>query len=132
VPTKPEYAYQIELFDTNGVAVPKTAAGKKMGTKFLDFDQKSAVIRSTAGPEPNAMRTMVMEIVGGERSPSPFTLRPSDLFEITKPGNYTLRMRFQIVAFPSGGLNHGYTNSLISFPPLDYPLVKPDTIPKRP
>lgn len=124
-PVKPEYAYQVELFDTNGVAVPKTAAGKRAGTKFLDFCLKTAVVRLTFGPEPNAMRTMVIEKVGAERSPNLFTFRPSDLFEISKPGNYTLKIHLQIIAFPRTGPNRGeYTNKLIRFPPLDYPLVK--------
>jgi hypothetical protein len=37
-PTQPEYAYQVDLFDTNGVAMPKTELGEKVGSNFLDFD----------------------------------------------------------------------------------------------
>ena len=70
---------------------------------------------------------MVIEKVGAERSPNLFTFRPSDLFEMSKPGNYTLKIHLQIIAFlPRTGPNRGeYTNNLMSrFPPLDYPLVK--------
>ena len=38
IPAEPEYAYQVELLDTNGMVMPKTELGKKVGTKFLDFD----------------------------------------------------------------------------------------------
>ena len=122
-PTKPEFAWQVELFDTNGVAVPKTAAGKKAGTKFLDFGLKTAVLRATFGPEPNAQRWVAMEKTMSRGGLLLF--RPSDLFKIEKPGNYTLKIRFQILTFPRTGPNPGeHTNDLIRFPPLDYPLVK--------
>jgi hypothetical protein len=120
-PTKPEYAWQVELFDTNGVAVPKTTEGKKVGTKFLGFNKQSAVIRSTGGSEPNAQTLGAMEKSMSRGGLLLF--RPADYFKIEKPGNYTLRIRFQILTFPRTGPNRGeYTNDLIRFPPLDYPL----------
>lgn len=132
-PVKPEYAYQVELFDTNGVAVPKTVAGKEAGTKFLDFSLKTAKVRVTGGPEPNAMRTVVIEKVGTERSPNVLMFRPSDLFKFEKPGHYTLKIRLQILAFPRTGPNPGeYTTDLIRFPPLVYPLVRNDAPLKKP
>jgi len=122
-PTKPEFAWQVELFDTNGVAVPKTAAGKNAGTKFLDFGLKTAVVRSTLGPEPNAQHWVAMEKSMSRGGLLLF--RPSDFFKIEKPGKYTLRIRFQILTFPRTGPTSGdYTNNLIRFPPLDYTLVK--------
>src|SRR2546425_981835 len=36
-PTQPEYAYAVELFDTNGIALPRTSLGKRAGSRFLDF-----------------------------------------------------------------------------------------------
>jgi hypothetical protein len=53
----------------------------------------------------------------------------SDLFEISKPGNYALRIRFQILAFPAtepASPGRARTNILIRFPPLDYPLIDPE------
>jgi hypothetical protein len=124
VPTEPEYAYQVELFDTNGVAMPKTDLGKKAGTKFFDFD-------STAYEKGITIKHLHAQKIG-EVTDSPFLFRPSDLFKVEKPGNYTLRIRFQILAFPRTGPNHGdYTNDLIRFPPLDYPLVKSEAFSKK-
>jgi hypothetical protein len=116
VPAKPEYAYRVELLDTNGVAVPKTEAGKEAGSKFYEF-----------GPRNNEIEVKHLH---AERIPdmtaAPLLFRPSDLFQIEKRGAYTLRIQFQILTFPQTGPKRGdYTNHLIRFPPLDYVLVKP-------
>jgi hypothetical protein len=131
-PTQPEYAYQVELFDTNGIAIPKTEAGKKVGTKFLDFNTNSFVLRSSgpegySGPGGRFGVKAQMTIVREKAWPYEMLLifRPSDLFKIEKPGKYVLRIRFQVIAFPRTGIKRGdYTKNLIRFPPLDYPLTK--------
>jgi hypothetical protein len=115
VPVEPEYAYQVELLDTNGVAVPKTELGKKVGTKFLDFEASKNEVKIKRLRADKKGKAVAM----------PILFRPSDLFQIDKPGIYTLRIRFQILTFPRTGPNRrDYTNDLIRFPPLDYPLVK--------
>ena len=125
-PTQPEYAYQVELFDTNGIAVPKTDVGKKVGTRFLDFDINSFVLRSTGPDKTNGVdsqRILVSEKVWPYEMLTIF--RPSDLFKIEKPGDYILQIRFQILTFRRTGPNRGdNTNDLIRFPPFNYPLVK--------
>jgi len=38
VPSEPAYVYQIALFNSNGVAMPKTASGEKFGEKYFSLD----------------------------------------------------------------------------------------------
>lgn len=124
VPAEPEYAYQVELFDSNGVAIHKTTLGKKFGTKFADFDanfySKGIPIKHLSARK----RETVTE--------SPYLFRPSDLFQIDKPGRYTLQIRFQILTFPrTGPGRRDFTNDLIRFPPLNYPLVQTNAPPQK-
>jgi hypothetical protein len=116
-PTQPEYAYQGDLFDTNGVAMPKTELGEKVGSHFMDFGFNSY------GEGVKTQR--IMTVRKGQLSGLLEIFRPSDFFVIKNAGHYTLRISFQIIAFPRTGPNRGdYTNYLIRFPPLNYPLVK--------
>lgn len=133
-PTQPENAYQVELFDTNGVAIPKTEVGKKAGSKFFDFNTNSFVVWSTGGysgpggwfgVKVKSQREVVTTKAREPQGQMHIIFRPSDLFMIDKPGNYKLRISFQIIAFPRTGPNRGeYKTELIRFPPLDYPLTK--------
>lgn len=117
VPIDPEYAYQVTLLDANGVAVPKTALGRKTGTKFFDFD-------ADAHKENIPTKSLRATEVGHVTGTLPL-FRPDDLFKIEKPGNYTLQIRFQILTFPrTGPARRDYTNELIRFPILNYPLVQ--------
>lgn len=112
-PSHQEYAYQIELSDSNGVTVPKTAMGRKVGARFSDFNVKKQTYRTIVEQKtvPSGWRVM---------------FRPSDLFEIQKPGDYTLRIRFQMLRYERiGPQPWDFTNVPVIFPPLDYPLFKP-------
>jgi hypothetical protein len=126
-PTQPEYAYQVDLFDNNGVAISKTELGKKAGTKFLDFGPNSFVLRST-GPDSQKHGIKAQMTIATEKT-LPYEMfnmfRPSDFFDIKKSGNYTLQIRFQIIAFPRTGPNRGdHTSDLIRFPVLNYSFIK--------
>lgn len=124
VPAQREYAYKVELLNSNGVPMPKTAIGKRVGTEFSDFDAKFylkgiPIKHLRANKEGHPVET-------------PILFRPSDLFKVDKPGKYTLRIRFQILAFPKTGPGRrDFTNDLIRFPPLDYPLVQSNVPPKK-
>jgi hypothetical protein len=125
VPVEAEYAYQVDMFDTNGVAIPKKELGKKVGSKFFDFD-------ASGSQKGIATRHLFVRKIG-EVTGSLSLFRPEDLFQIEKLGKYTLRIRFQILTFPRTGPGHkNYTNDLIRFPAIDYPLIKPDTLRKKP
>ncbi len=117
VPREPEYAYQAELYDSNGIAMPKKRLGKMAGSRFFKFD-------ASPSKQGIPIRPLTARRIG-EVTGSLSLFRAEDLFQIEKAGRYTLRMRFQILAFPRTGPGSGqYTNDLIRFPPLDYPLIK--------
>jgi hypothetical protein len=121
-PSEPEYAYQIELFDTNGIAQPKTALGKRAGTKFLDFDARAF---------DRAIKIQHTFARGKDKPPALLILfRPSDLFAIERPGRYTLRISLQVLSIskPSPDRRHAPPR-LIRFPAIDYPLRVPAPIP---
>lgn len=126
IPEEPEYAYQAYLYDTNGIAVDKTDAGKKVGVKFQDFNAKSFYIRSSGPPVKEGVRSQA--IIPRSKS-SPYEMlalfRPADLFEIKHSGRYTLRIYFQFLAFRRAGTTSGgFTNVLIRPPPIDYPIIQ--------
>jgi hypothetical protein len=117
IPPQPEYAYKVELFDTNGIAITKTEMGNNIGSKFDDFDESALKTHTKINAE---------AFKKSELAAWWLMFRPSDLFEITKPGNYTLRIQFQILAHVRTGPNRGdYVKRIIHFPALDYPLVQP-------
>lgn len=114
VPKQPEYAYQVELLDANGVHMPKTELGKKVGIHFLALN-------------PSKVETKLQRLTAYEKKDNLFgsnlLFRPNDLFVIDKPGTYTLEIRFQFIEHL--GTRGDYTNHLIRFPSLKYPIIKP-------
>jgi len=117
-PGQPEYAYQVQLIDSNGIAVPKTDLGKKAGSKFMEFN--------TAALHKTEIRTQGAMALKKTEGPGLFLIfRPEDLFQIEKSGNYTLSIRFQIIVFPQiGPHRQDRTNLLIRFPALKYSITK--------
>jgi hypothetical protein len=137
MPTALEYVYQLELFDTNGVAMPKTKLGKRVGVKFFDLEPsftndtgfKLAREHTTEpGTGIGAQWLFFPEKSGAGGQP---IYSPNDLFEIKNPGNYALRVRFQIIV-ASSMADVYKTAHVVRFPPLDYPLMKPDINQKKP
>jgi hypothetical protein len=127
IPTALEYIYQLELIDTNGVALPKTELGKKIGVKFLDLEPSFAIdngfklARERAMDEPSwGGRYLFFPTRAGYGGQA--TYSPEDLFEIKRSGNYMLRIHFQIIA--RTGLGQDETAHVVRFPALDYRLVK--------
>ena len=100
IPAELEYAYQVELLDTNGVAMPKTELGKKVGAKFFEFD-------TFPSKKSIAVEHMSVKKIGQSAGASfLFNRHPArDLFEVDRPANYTLQVRFQILTFPRTGPN---------------------------
>ena len=117
LPILPGDAYQIDMFDAEGNAVPKSELGKKVGTKFLDFEASSL--------KQDAQTQLVYPRNRKDHFLQFYLFRPSDLFMVEKPGTYTLRMRFQLFIF-AGTPGH-LTPRLIRFPPLDCRLVKSES-----
>jgi hypothetical protein len=127
LPTALEYIYQLELIDTNGVALTKTELGKKVGVKYMDLEPTFA---NEKGFKLAIQHVMDEPGVGARNLFFPFRpgyggrpfYSPNDLFESKQPGNYTLRIRFQLIVASS--TNVYKTAHIVRFPPLDYPLVK--------
>lgn len=117
-PTQSQYAYEVELFDTNRVALPKTALGKRAGSKFLDFD-------ATAFDQ----GIKLQHAFADDKATSPGILvlfRASDLFVVRQPGLYNLRIRLQILVLSKTGPSRTHAPpQLIRFAPIDYPLSLP-------
>jgi hypothetical protein len=114
VPPQREYAFQVELYDSDGITVAKTEAGKKVGSKFDDFDE--SVLKRNKVNLPASKR--------GELDAWSLMFRPIDLFKIDKPGRYILRIRFQFLAFLSpvtskpatkGRIKTGHSEVLYSY-----------------
>jgi hypothetical protein len=94
IPAEPEYAFRVELFDTNGVAMPKTELGRRVGTKFMDLDTtfsnagpRLAIVRPADEPGYTGQYLFFPQKSGYGGGPF---YSPSDLFEIKSPGRYTL------------------------------------------
>jgi len=121
VPTNIKYAYEVDLFDTHSNSVSKTWLGRSVGTKFSDFKNGKGYFESPSKPYP----------IGALTTDNPtfswhifFTL--NDYFNIKKPGDYNLRIRFQILA---PVVEPGTTNEVmkvIRFPAMDFPITKPE------
>ena len=112
LPPQPEFAFQVELFDEKGNAVPKTGLGLRTGRRFSELSAQSEGVHMQ----------LIKATSEAEQLTQVLLFRPSDLFTITAPGRYTLRIRFQIVAFFGNPGNT--TRKLIRFAPLDYNLFE--------
>jgi hypothetical protein len=123
VPAEPEYRYQVELLDVNGASVSKTDLGRKVGTKFFDFDVDAPI----KGIKRQLTLSDAIERVDkGEVFHVMSLFRPAEYFKIEKPGIYTLRVRLQVyVLLRKGTKNQDYKPLLIRFSAVDYPVIKP-------
>lgn len=125
-PVQPEYAFQVDLVDTNGNVIQKTEAGKRVGSKFLEFNENSFFVPSTGQSTEGKIKSQ-RTIVMAKRPPFEIfrMFRPRDLFKVEKPGCYTLRIYFQIVApLRTESTLNTSTNILIRFSPIDYPIFQ--------
>jgi hypothetical protein len=95
------YLCQVELVDQKGIAVPKKASGKQFGSLFGNLEPHPKYIRDQ-GPfniflnSSNEIRTSRIKLVGGGLV-APILSRPMDIFDITNPGEYTMKLHFQFV-----------------------------------
>jgi hypothetical protein len=121
VPKEVEYFCKIELFDSDGKAVKKTAAGKKIGSKFLEFNEKhqGIIIKQRYVDRKNTQMS----------APNLFyPYKPRDLFIIDKPGTYTLKVWLQLLAVINEPGQDQHKAKLIRFDPLSYPLVNTNNL----
>ncbi len=125
-PVDPEYACDVQLFGPNGAEVPRSENGGSVGRHFQDFDPASGYVYGTGWPPQHGVR---MQRTAAMYKTPPYELlvilRPSDIFDIKTPGRYVLRIHFQIVAsLPTGPGRSPRQETLVRFPPVDFPVVK--------
>ncbi len=114
-PKDPEYAFRVQLFDTNGASVSKTSLGETIGRRFFDFD----IFAQEKGI--SLLRARVDK--GSPCGHFPL-FRAADFFRIERPGSYKLRIQFQILVNLKGRLNS--TNKIcIRYPYLDCTILAP-------
>jgi len=112
---QPEISYgcRFELFDTNGIAVPKTELGKAVGAFFSDLDQEVGLKESSVKFKPrpafvnphmapvklvyngNEIKAFVCHFNGGFAR-GVDQRRPMDSFCISNAGEYKLKLTYQV------------------------------------
>jgi hypothetical protein len=124
IPSDSEYLCQIDLFDRSGQTIDKTDLGKKVGSRFETiqisrqhprYDRPLFVFLNSNKEEVNARQ--LRTINGGTSAPAFFS--PDELFKIEKPGEYKLRLRFQLFEASTNSLSE-----LIRFPPIELSVEK--------
>jgi hypothetical protein len=125
-PYAPEYAYQVELFDTNGVAMPKTDYGKRFGTKYFqldtNFSNHDAKLHLDMAQHEPGFGGHCLFFQTKPTQGAGYIYTANDLFVINNPGRYRLQIRVQMIVRTGNGLNE--TAHIVRFPTLNYPLVK--------
>ena len=110
VPEQSEYEYQVELLDSRGDPVPKTKTGSTAGVNFFKLDASSLN---------NGIKfTQAAAQKRGEGLTTFYLFKTKDLFTIEKDGDYTLRIRLQLMVHVGNATNN--TFQIIRFPTLDY------------
>ncbi|MDB6021956.1 MAG: hypothetical protein JWQ04_1813 [Pedosphaera sp.] len=117
---KAEYICRMQLFDTNGVIVPKTGIGKQIGEKFDSLDGYSwdAVNKrghNTGGSEkPDLGVAHVNSGTGRDFAPV------DQLFEVKDHKDYVLSLQFQLFKLIGDETNH--TFKLVRLPTIEIPV----------
>jgi hypothetical protein len=113
---KNEYLGQFSLYDTNNNLVSKTKLGENYKLKGdLHWDRK--LVRQTGNGT-----TIPWEAQDGWSHLLELP-KPSQLFEIKKPGKYRLVMQIQVF------LKTGTNKDVVRFPPVEISVIQPDNIP---
>jgi len=127
-PSNEEYTYEVNLYDRNNDAVPKTPLGKRVGTKFSNFNYSYSKIfggRFTSGSITRgavAYRDIEIE----NMNIGHILFQVNDYFKVTKPGDYNLRIRFQVIAPVVEPGTTNTTMKVIRFPAMDFPITQPE------
>jgi hypothetical protein len=117
------YSLRIKLTDTNGVELPKTVRGQVFGSRFDQLhkitDSKVAPVLAWGPFQDHGLRT-------------PF-LKPAELFQIEKPGIYTLEIQMQMFRYVASTDPNERSKTLFSFSPVKIKVEKPpDQKPNNP
>ena len=98
LPEDPAQLCMLDLFNTEGERVLKTTLGRQLGARFDELEQ-TVKLTERIGPRTifqsssNTVTTRSFRVDGG--ASMPILPAPERLFQITKPGTYTLRLQIQ-------------------------------------
>jgi len=139
-PGNAAYSVKIELTDSNGKEVTKTAVGHRFGAKW---DKASYVFfespENVAPPYFNFMKPappndthFIPVFVLGPLKDNPEWVagghilpRPNELFQISRPGRYTLMIQMQMLC-PDAASTNRWHAKLLQFSPMYLKIEKPD------
>jgi hypothetical protein len=110
-----QYSIKIKLTDTNGMELPKTARGERFGTKF---DQLHKITDSKVAP-------VVAWGPFQDSGLGKFLPKPSELFQIEKPGIYTLEIQMQMFRYIPSRDPDERSKTLFRFSPINIKVEKP-------
>jgi len=113
-PKDVEYGVKIELTDAEGKEVQKTALGRTFGTKWNAFHHYG-----DARIYPFLATELLPDLAGARLLP-----KPNEMFNILKPGIYTLELQMQML-YPNPKSTNAFQKDVLQFSPIRIPVVKP-------
>ena len=116
---KGPYLCRARLLDADGSEVPKTRAGKLLGSRFGEFSLRTDQIRWRHGG-------MESTWINGLVSPIVTFNSVAELFQVKAPGCYSLHLEFQFQLQVKHGTD--YIQSRLRFPELVIPLEVEDGV----
>jgi hypothetical protein len=119
---KPEYLCQMQLLDSNGIAVTKTRIGEKYGEQFSELKSYSWESVNKRGHNTGGSDRPDMTLLHTEGTESRELPAVNKLFKIKHAGNYKLLLQFQVFKRIGNGPNH--TFKIVHIPKVEIPIVK--------
>jgi hypothetical protein len=122
---KKEYFCRLQLLDEQGNNIPLTALGENFGAHFLEltnFSLEALETRPSTKSTYEPFKYWITRRTGNEIEQLP---APEELFQIPGPGQYTLRLQFQVFENykPPGGGRTEY-HRLLRMPSVEIPVKK--------
>jgi hypothetical protein len=114
-----KYGIRIKMTDSEGNEVPKTALGGRCGSKFdnlrliTDFKVGNTVAQGSYKDNP------------GGRGETIFLRKPDELFQMNKPGVYTLEIQMQMFRYLPSYDPVERSKGLFRFSPIKIKVEKP-------
>jgi hypothetical protein len=110
------YSMQIHMYDANGLEIPKTRAGSKVGSKFDELksykDTHTGVMIAGGSYDNNR------GLGGGKALPT-----PKALFDLKQPGIYSMKIEMQMFVVLKS--TNQWSRKLIRFSPITIAVEKP-------
>jgi hypothetical protein len=114
---KKEFLCQMQLTDEQGNNVPFTSFGENFGARFLQISNYSPEVIQRV-----PFKYWITRRQGNEVETLP---APEELFQIAKPGHYTLRLQLQVIEHYKGPSSGRFESSrLLRIPTVEIPVNK--------